>query len=217
MAYADTTVLLATVRTPRRRSRTAGINIRLNAIVRMVSATPKPQRRMRIARRAEGAAEHEEHHHADESHEHGSEKRQRLGMNRGLGVHQIEQRRCGHPSDGAQQNGKAGRSQKRLIDDAIDLVGLVGARKPRHQHAHSREYRHGEDDDDDDDLPADTDRRVCRVAHEMTDHGVVDDALQPGDDVLQHRRPRQPPDSRTNRTFDDRAIKSSSGRRGTGH
>jgi hypothetical protein len=40
----------------------------------------------------------------------------------------------------------------------------------------------------------------------MTDHRVIDDALQPGDDVLQHRRPREAPDGGTNGTFDDRAI-----------
>ena len=76
------------------------------------------------------------------------------------------------------------------------------------EHAHAREQRADEDDDDEEDLPADTNSGVGGVADEMSDHGVVDDALQPGDDVLQHRRPRQAPDSRTNRTFDDRTIKS---------
>ena len=60
-----------------------------------------------------------------------------------------------------------------------------------------------------------TTRMICQltpmaafagVADEMPDHRVVDDALQPGDDVLQHRRPRQPPDGGTDGAFDDRAI-----------
>ena len=60
-----------------------------------------------------------------------------------------------------------------------------------------------------------TTRTICQltpmaafagVADEVADHRVIDDALQPGDDVLQHRRPRQPPDRRPDRTLDDRAI-----------
>src|SRR5689334_13958558 len=41
----------------------------------------------------------------------------------------------------------------------------------------------------------------------MTYHHVVDDALQPGDDVLQHGRPGQPPNGRTDGPFDDGAVK----------
>ena len=60
-----------------------------------------------------------------------------------------------------------------------------------------------------------TTRMICQltpmaalrgVADEVADHRVVDDALQPGDDVLQHRRPRESPDRRADGTFDDRAI-----------
>jgi hypothetical protein len=50
----------------------------------------------------------------------------------------------------------------------------------------------------------------------MPDHRVIDHALQPGDDVLQHRRPREAPDGRTYGTFDNRSIEFSLGR-GTGH
>ena len=66
--------------------------------------------------------------------------------------------------------------------------------------------RADEDDDDEDDLPADADGRVGGVADEMADHRVVDDALQPRDDVLQHRRPRQPPDGWTDGTLDNRSV-----------
>ena len=83
---------------------------------------------------------------------------------------------------------------------------IVGAGEPRNEHRHTREHRTDEDDDDEDDLPADTDGRVRGVADEVPDHDVVDNALQSGNDVLQHRRPRQAPDGWTDGTFDDRPI-----------
>ena len=63
-----------------------------------------------------------------------------------------------------------------------------------------------EDDDDDEDLPRDADRRVACEADEVADQDVIDDALQPADDVREHRRPRDLPDGRTQRPFDDRAV-----------
>ena len=47
---------------------------------------------------------------------------------------------------------------------------------------------------------------LARVADEVADHRVVDDALQAGDDVLQHRRPREAPDGGADGAFDDRAV-----------
>ena len=77
--------------------------------------------------------------------------------------------------------------------------------------------RADEDDDDEDDLPADADGGVGGVADEVADHRVVDDALQPGDDVLQHRRPGQPPDGGTDRTLDDRPVECPGFHPGYGH
>ena len=42
----------------------------------------------------------------------------------------------------------------------------------------------------------DADRGVAGEADEVADHDVVDDALQPADDVREHRRPRELPDRR---------------------
>ena len=96
--------------------------------------------------------------------------------------------------------------QKRLIDDAVDLGRFVRPGKARHQHGHAGEERADEDDDDEDDLPADADGRVGGVADEMADHRVIDDALQSGNDVLQHRRPRQLPDGLADGTLDNGSV-----------
>jgi hypothetical protein len=96
-----------------------------------------------------------------------------------------------------------------LVHRPVDLVGLIGAGEPGDEHGHAGEDRADEDDDDEDDLPADADGGIPRVADEVADHGMVDDALQPGDHVLQHRRPGQTPDSRADGAFDDRPIESS--------
>ena len=61
------------------------------------------------------------------------------------------------------------------------------------EHAHPREERRDEDDDHDEDLVRDTDGRVRGEADEMSDHDVIDDPLQPADDVREHRRPRELP------------------------
>ena len=49
-------------------------------------------------------------------------------------------------------------------------------------------------------------KRSRGVADKMTDHRVIDHPLQSGNDVLQHRRPRQPPDGGTDGTFNDGAV-----------
>ena len=66
--------------------------------------------------------------------------------------------------------------------------------------------RRDKDDDEDEELEADADRRIGSQAHVMTDECVIDDALQPADDVLQHRRPREHPDGLRQRAVDDAAV-----------
>ena len=61
-------------------------------------------------------------------------------------------------------------------------------------------------DDDEDDLPADADSGVARESHKVPDEHVVDDPLQAADDVGEHRRPRDLPDRRLQRAFDDRTV-----------
>ena len=189
----------------------------LKTIVSTVIDDAEPQRRLRIAGGAERAAQHEEHHHAEDAHEHRAQERQRLRLHLRRGVHQIAAGWRREPADRGQDDRQADRRQERLIDDAIDLVGLVRAGKPRHEHGHAGEHRADEDDDDDDDLPADADGGVGGVADEMADHRVVDDALQPGDDVLQHRRPRHPPDGGADRALDDRPVEFPEFTPGFGH
>ena len=109
-------------------------------------------------------------------------------------------------ADAGHQERERHGGEEGLVDDAIDLLGFVRAREPGDEHRHAREQRADEDDDDDDDLPADADGGVRGVADEMADHHVVDDALQPGDGVLEHRRPREPPDGGNEGPFDDRAV-----------
>ena len=88
------------------------------------------------------------------------------------------------------------RGEKRLIDGAIDLLRVARAGEARDEHAHAGEQRRDEDDDDEDDLPADADGRVAGEPDEMADQHVIDDALQPADDIGEHRRPRDLPDRR---------------------
>jgi hypothetical protein len=166
----------------------------------------EPERRARVAGGTEGAAQHEEHHEAEDPHEHGAEERQRLLPHFRGGVHHLEKRGRGGIADTGHQHGQREGGQERLIDDAVDLLGLVGAGETGHEHGHPGEQGTDEDDDDEDDLPADADGGIAGVADEVADHRVVDDALQPRDDVLQHRRPRDAPDGRTDGAFDDGAI-----------
>src|SRR5438445_6812017 len=43
-------------------------------------------------------------------------------------------------------------------------------------------------------LDPDADRGVAGVPHEVSHQGVIDHALEPGDEVLQHRGPGEHPD-----------------------
>ena len=160
----------------------------------------------RITSGPEGAAQHEKQHHAEDAKEHGAQERQRFGLHFGRGFHHVQQGRRGqvphHRHDDRQPEGR----EKRLIDDAIHLLRLVGAGEARHEHAHPAEQRADEDDDDDDDLPADTNGGVRGVPDELPHHRVIDHALQSSDDVLDHRRPRQPPDGGAEWPFHERAI-----------
>ena len=69
------------------------------------------------------------------------------------------------------------------------------------------------DDDDDEDLPRDADRGIAGEANEVADHHVIDDALEPADDVGEHRRPRELPHRRGQVSFDDGPVIPPVGRR----
>ena len=177
----------------------------------------EPQRCARIAGGAKRAAQHEENHHPDDAEEHGAEERQRLGLHRRRGVDEIEQRGRRQPPHRPENGRHAGRGQERLIHDTVHLLVIVGAGEPRHEHAHPAEHRARKDDHDQHDLPAHADGGVRRVADEVPDHRVIDDALQSGDDVLQHRGPRDLPDGWTNRAFDERTVERAGFVRGLAH
>ena len=204
--YSDTSELLAIVPMAAPTVPIRGISTTLKAMVRNVIHRPRRQRPSGISGGAKRAAQHEEHHHAGDADEHRAQERQRLGRNLGGGVHQAQQRRRRHVADRRQDAADEERGQKRLVDDAIHLLGLVRAGKARHQHAHAGEERAGEHHHHQDDLPADADGGVRGVADELAHHGVIDDALQAGDDVLQHRRPCQPPHRWRDGAFHDRTI-----------
>ena len=121
-----------------------------------------------------------------------------------------------HPIGASTPSAEHDRRQERLVDDAVDLVGIVGAGEARDEHAHAGEERRDEDDDDEEDLPADADRGVAGEADVVADHHVIDDALEAADHVLDHRRPGQAPHGARDRPLDDRAIERRRGRRGFG-
>src|SRR2546430_12804481 len=50
------------------------------------------------------------------------------------------------------------------------------------------------------------DRGVAGVPHEVTHQRVIDDALEPADEVLQHRGPGKHPDGARERPLDDGAV-----------
>jgi hypothetical protein len=91
--------------------------------------------------------------------------------------------------------------EERLVDGAVDLVFLARTDEARHQHGLAREQRRHEHDDDEEDLPADADGGVGGVADQVADEDVVDHPLQPGNHVLEHRGPGQPPDGRADGAF----------------
>jgi hypothetical protein len=98
------------------------------------------------------------------------------------------------PERGHQERKHRDGREKRLINSLVDLVGLPGTDKTRHQDGLTGEQRGHEHDDDQEDLPADADGGVGGVPDEVADQDVVHHALQPGHDVLEHGRPGQPPD-----------------------
>src|SRR5213593_1964391 len=108
-------------------------------------------------------------------------------------------------------------SEEGLVHGAIDLLAVVGAGEAGHQHAHPAEHRHDEHDHDNEDLDRDADGGVAGVPHEVTHQGVIDDALQPADEVLQHRGPGDHPHGVGDRALDDGAVEGLGRRRGCGH
>ena len=161
---------------------------------------------LRVAGGAQRRRQHEEQQHADAEHEVDAEERQRLGPHFGRGVDQREQERRREVADQRQHGEHPDRGDERLVDDAVDLVVIAGAGEARHQHRLAGEERGHEHDHDQEDLPGDADAGVGGVAEHVADQRVIDHALQPGDQVLQHRRPGQPPDSRGEGTFDEGTI-----------
>ena len=178
---------------------------------------PEPEGRPGVAGGPKGPAQEKEDHHAEDAGEHRPQERQGLRGNGGRRVDQIEQLRRREPPGRSERQRHRRRRQKRLIDDAIDLVRSVGAGEARDEHAHAAEHGVREDDDDDHDLPADPDGGVGGIADEVADHRVVDDPLQARDGVLQHRRPGDFPDGRANRTFDQGAVERSRCATGLAH
>ena len=160
-------------------------------------------------RRRTGALrrEHEEEQHAEGEDEHRPQVRQGFRLHLDGRIHQLEQHRGQNPSDGGEHERHHHHGgEEGLIHRPVDLVGFVGAGEPGHEDTHAGEERRDEDDDDEEDLPGHPDRGVAHVTDVVPDHGVVDQALQPADDVLEHRRPRQLPDGSTDRSLDDRSI-----------
>ncbi len=167
----------------------------------------EPQRRFRVAGGAQSTAEHEEHQRAGAEHEHDAQVGKRLGLHGGGGVDEVEQRGREHVAERRHHaERQADRREKRLVDRAVDLVGLVASREPCDQHAHAGKQRRDEHDDHEEDLPAHPDRGVRREPDVVADHDVVDEALQAADDVLEHRGPRQLPYGRKQRAFDQGAV-----------
>ena len=164
-------------------------------------------RRARITGRPQRRAQHEEHHHAADEDEHDAEERQRFGFDGRRGVDEIEQPRgCEIAERRHDAERQERRGEKRLVHGAVDFLGIACTGEARHQHAHPREQRRDEDDDDENDLPADANRRVAGEPDEVPDEHVIDDPLQAADDIGEHRRPRDLPDRRLQRPFDDRSV-----------
>jgi hypothetical protein len=165
------------------------------------------QRRARVTRRAERAADHEEHQHADAEQEQRAEVRQRLGLYRWTRVDEPQQRRREDVADRRENSDRQEqRREKRLVDRTVNLIGLVRAGEPGDQHTHPGKQRNDEDDNHEEDLPAHPDGGIAGVADEVADHRVVDDALHTADRVLQHRWPRELPHGAANWSLDNGAI-----------
>ena len=131
----------------------------------------------------------------------------------GAALISVEQRRrCEIPDWREHPQREHEAHQQRLVDATIHLVGIACAGKARDEDTHAGEDRSDEHDHQNENLQAGADGGVADVADVMADHRLVDDALQPADDVLHHRRPRQAPDRVTERSLDDRPVELS-GRR----
>ena len=119
-------------------------------------------------------------------------------LHRRGGVHEVEQRTATakYPIGAITQQRHPDRRQERLIDRAIDLVASPAPAKratstlmPVNSDVMKTMtmtkicQRHA-------------DRGVAGEADEVADHDVIDHALQPADDVREHRRPRDLPDRR---------------------
>jgi hypothetical protein len=100
------------------------------------------QRRFRIARGAQRAAEHEKQQHAETVQEHDPQIRKRFALNFGGCVDQIEQHGREEPAE-RRKDAERERSggQERLVHGAIDGFVIVRAREARDQHAHSGKQR----------------------------------------------------------------------------
>ena len=165
------------------------------------------QRGAGVPRRAQRAADHEEEQGPETADEHDAEEGQGLQAHGGRGVHHAEQRGGEQPAERRQHEAPQRHGgEERLVDGPVDLLGIVGAREARHQHAHAAEHRHDEHDDDDEDLDRDADGGVARVPHEVADEGMIHHALQPADEVLEHRGPGEHPDGAGQRSLDDGAV-----------
>ncbi len=94
------------------------------------------------------------------------------------------------------------------MDGPVHLVRLIRPREAGHEHAHPREERADEDHHDEEDLPRHADGGIPGVAHVVAHHGVIDDALNATDDVLEHRGPGELPHRAADRPLHDGPIES---------
>src|SRR6266704_176568 len=80
------------------------------------------------------------------------------------GVHQAEQRGRQDPAERREHAApERHRREKRLVDRAVDHLGVVPPREAGDEDTHPAEHGHHERDDDDEDLNRDADRRVAGV------------------------------------------------------
>jgi hypothetical protein len=194
-------------RAERRHGTVAGNQHDIECDIQSGHPDAEPQWRARVAGRPKRASQHEEQQHAEAEHEHRPQERQGLRFDFRRGVDEIEQRwRKEVPGRRENEQRNDNGSQKRLIDGLVNFVGLVRSGEPGNQHAHAREQRRDEDDDDKKDLPAHADRGVAGEANVVSDHRMIDDALQPTNGILQDRRPGHFPDRGRKRSLNERTI-----------
>ena len=176
----------------------------------------KRERRAGVASGAQRTAQHEEQHHAEAEDEHDAQERQGFLQHLWRGVHQSEQPRGGEIADRRQHtDGQHHGQQERLRRGTVHPGLVTSAGEARDEHPHAAEQRRQEHHDHEKDLQAHTNTRVAGKAHKVTDHGVVDHALQAANHTLQHGRPGHAPHGRTDRPINDGPIKLAFGRGGT--